>query len=276
MPVAKVGLNGEIHYEVFGTGPAVLLVAGIGGAASYWKPQIASFSRRCQVVLHDHRGTGKSSKDRITYSVPQMTEDMLGLMDHLGLPAAYIVGHSTGAAMAQELAMRSPDRIRGAVMYAGWARCDPYFQRCFDVRKEVLLKSGPLAYVKTTPLFLMSPWWISRNIAKIEAEEPAAAAAFPSAEIMVSRIDAICSYGPGETLRDIRCPTLVTCAKDDHLTPLFYSEEIARLIPHADTYYFETGGHAVSQTMPEEFDQVVLTWLDAVEADRPWTSGIPA
>lgn len=266
MPVAKVAQGGEIHYEVLGAGAPVLLVAGIGGSSGYWKPQVQDFSNRFQLVLHDHRGTGQSSKDRLRYSVELMTDDMIGVMDALGLESAHIVGHSTGAAMAQEMGMRHPDRIRSAVMYAGWARRDGYFQRCFDVRKQVLLDSGPLAYVRTTPLFLMPPWYVSQNIRRLEAEEPAAAAAFPPTDIMVSRIDAICAYGPGEALGAIRCPALVTCARDDQLTPAFYSEELARLMPHASLHLFETGGHAVSQTLPEAFNERVIAFVEEAEA----------
>ncbi|EKS34437.1 alpha/beta fold hydrolase [Afipia broomeae] len=269
MPVAQV--NGtEIAYEVIGKGEPVLLVAGIGGAGSYFKPNIEAIAAKHQVVLHDHRGTGGSRQDRITYSVPQMTDDMVALMDELKIEAAHIVGHSTGAAMAHDMALRFPSRIKSAVLYAGWATSDAYFRRCFEVRKRVLQTSGPLHYVKTTPLFLNPPWWVSANIARLEAEEPAAAAALAPTDIMLSRIEAICSYSPGEELRKITCPCLITCSKDDHLTPLFYSERMAKLMPKADTFYFETGGHAVSVVLPDQFNAVVLSYLDAVIAGRKW------
>jgi len=265
MPFAKANHQGEIYYESLGKGAPVLLVAGIGGASGYWKPQVKSFSENFHLVLHDHRGTGKSSKDKLKYSVELMTDDMIAVMDELDLKSAHIVGHSTGAVMAQDMAMRYQDRIRSAVMYSGWARKDSYFQRCFDVRKRVLLDSGPLAYVQTTPLFLMSQWYVSKNINEIEAGEQASADTFPPIEIMCSRIDAICAYGPEERLRDIKCQTAIICAKDDHLTPTFYSEEIAGYIPHAQTHFFETGGHAISQVLPDEFNDYVIKYLIAAE-----------
>lgn len=273
MPLAQV--NGtEIAYSVMGTGEPVLLVAGIGGSAGYFKPNLDAFAAKYQVVLHDHRGTGGSRQDRITYSVPQMTDDMVALMDALGIEAAHIVGHSTGAAMAHDMALRFPKRIKSAVLYAGWATSDAYFKRCFDVRKRVLQQSGPLHYVQTTPLFLSPPWWVSANIAKLEAEEPAAAEALAPTDIMLSRIDAICSYSPGEELRKITCPSLITCAKDDHLTPQFYSQRMAKLMPDADTFYFETGGHAVSQVLPDQFNTLVMSYLDAVIAGRKWQAPV--
>ncbi len=273
MPVAQV--NGtEIAYDIQGEGEPVLLAAGIGGAANYFNPNIPALAAKYQVVLHDHRGTGGSRRDRITYSVAQMTDDMVALMDHLGIAAAHIVGHSTGAAMAHEMGLRYPDRIKSAVLYAGWAAVDPYFRRCFDVRKRVLAESGALAYVRTTPLFLSPPWWISANIAKLETDEPVAAQHLPEPEIMLSRIEAICSYSPGEALRGLTFPALITCAKDDHLTPLYYSQRMAKVMPKADQFYFETGGHAVSQVLPEQFNAVVISYLDAVIAGRPWQAPV--
>lgn len=273
MPLAQV--NGtEIAYDVIGKGEPVLLVAGIGGAASYFKPNVDAIAARYKVVLHDHRGTGGSRQDHITYSVPQMTDDMVALMDALDIEAAHIVGHSTGAAMAHDMALRFPAKIKSAVLYAGWETADAYFKRCFDVRKRVLEQSGPLAYVQTTPLFLSPPWWVSANIAKLETEEPGAAAALAPTDIMLSRIDAICSYSPGEALRQITCPSLITCAKDDHLTPLFYSQRMAKLMPAADTFYFEAGGHAVSQVLPNQFNTIILSYLDAVVAGRKWQAPV--
>ena len=273
MPLAKV--NGtEIAYTDAGQGEPVLLLAGIGGAGGYFKPNIDAFAASYRVLVHDHRGTGGSRKDHIVYSVPQMTDDMIALMDSLGIEAAHIVGHSTGAAMAQDMALRFPARIKSAVFYAGWETADGYFKRCFDVRKRVLAHSGPLAYVQTTPLFLNPPWWVSANFERLVADEPAAAAALAPAEIMTSRIDAICSYSPGEALRGITCPSLITCALDDHLTPHFYSQRMARLMPNADTFFFQTGGHAVSQVLPEQFNTVVLSYLDAVTAKRPWRAPV--
>ncbi|MDB5549818.1 MAG: alpha/beta hydrolase fold protein, partial [Tardiphaga sp.] len=84
MPLAEV--NGtQIAYTEAGQGEAVLLVAGIGGAGGYFKPNIEAFAASYRVVVHDHRGTGGSGKDRIVYSVPQMTDDMIALMDSLGI-----------------------------------------------------------------------------------------------------------------------------------------------------------------------------------------------
>src|SRR3954466_4255934 len=115
MPHIKIG-DAEIYYEAHGAGVPVLLVPGLGGVGSSWSPNIPAFSARHQIITHDHRGTGESSRSFIRYSVDQMTDDLLGLMGHLKIQKAHLVGHSTGGAIGQTLAAKHPDRLKRLVI----------------------------------------------------------------------------------------------------------------------------------------------------------------
>lgn len=84
MPTARLG-EIELHYEQYGNGAPLLLVSGLAGVGAIWNPNLRSFSAHYQVVLHDHRGTGRSSKPQMRYSVEQMADDLLRLMDYLRL-----------------------------------------------------------------------------------------------------------------------------------------------------------------------------------------------
>src|ERR1700759_1241965 len=103
MPTMPI-TDGSLHYEVEGDGPPLMLVPGLGGNGSFWAPQVAAWSKHFRTIVHDHRGTGKSSKDRITYSVAQMARDVLDLADGLGIERFHFAGHSTGGAIGQVLA----------------------------------------------------------------------------------------------------------------------------------------------------------------------------
>lgn len=251
----------QLYYEVHGTGDPLLLVAGLGGAGAYWAPQVPEFSKHYRVILHDHRGTGQSDHSRITYSVDQMTADLLGLMDALEIERAHFVGHSTGGAIGQIMAIEHPERLRSLVIASSWTKADPFFRRCFAVREELLLKSGPAAYQHAAPLFLYPSWWIDANAERLEREEKASLAAFPPVEVAASRIDAILAFDRTGQLSRIRTATLVVCAKDDNLTPAYFSEALARSIPGAELVLLERGGHACSQTVVEEFNSMVLKFL---------------
>jgi len=263
MPVARLS-DVDISYEIIGKGPPLLLVAGLGGAASYWNPQRDALARHFSVILHDHRGTGKSSRPA-NYSVELMAGDLVGLMDHLGIGRAHLVGHSTGGAIGQVIAIDHPGRLASMVQYASWTRADDHLRWCFDVRKT-LLSVGVRAYIHGTPLFLMPPWFVRDNAEQLRAAEDAAVAGAPPAEILAARIEAILAFDRRDGLRDVRVPTLVLCAKDDVLTPPSFSEELAALIPEAELIWMDRGGHACSQVLPEAFNAIVGSYLDRQQA----------
>src|SRR5262249_23039798 len=145
---------------------------------------------------------------------------------------------------------------------SSWTKTDPFFQWCFEVRKELLTTSGIAAYQHIAPLFLYPPWFINRHAAQIRAEQAASVAGFTTVEIASARIDAILAFDRTAELASIRTPTLVICARDDGLTPAYFSEELARAIPGSELVLLETGGHACSRTMTPEFDRHVLSFLD--------------
>jgi aminoacrylate hydrolase len=260
MPKAALG-DLEIHYEVHGDGAPVLLVSGLGGVGSYWLPNIPAFSAKHRVVIHDHRGTGQSTHSKIKYSVDQMTDDLVRLMDHLKIERAQLVGHSTGGAIGQTLAATRPERLASLVIYSSWTKADAFFKRVFEARRTLLTTSGAAAYVRATAVFLYPDWWINENAALLEEREKITIPNFPATEIVASRIDAIVAFDRTADLARIRTPTLVICAKDDFLTPPYFSEELARLIPGAKLQFLDKGGHCASETAPEEFNAAVLRFL---------------
>lgn len=260
MPIAKL-TDGEIYYEEHGSGFPLVLVAGLGGVGSYWNAQLEEFSKHYRVIIHDHRGTGKSSRSKIAYSVEKMASDTLELMDILAIEKAHFVGHSTGAAVAQILAVEHPDRLDKIVMASAWTKADGFFRRCFEVRRELLLKSGPQAYVKATPIFLHPSWWIRDHIDALEKAESEVYGSNPDVDIMNSRIDALLNFDWTDRLHMIRNDVLVLGVRDDHLTPAYFSEELARAIPNSTLQVMEDGAHAASQTVPHEFNKIVLEYL---------------
>ena len=261
MPKARSG-DAEIYYEEHGAGQPLVLVPGLGGVASYWNANVPVFSQKYRVITHDHRGMGQSSRSKIRYSVDQMADDLLRLMDHLDVGQVHLIGHSTGGAIGQTLALTHPERLKTLVIYASWTKADPFFRRVFEARRSLLLAAGAAAYVRATGIFLYPDWWVNDNIALLEEREKLAIAAFPGPEIVASRIDAVVDFDRTAGLSRIRTPTLVICAKDDFLTPPYFSRELARLIPGAELLLLERGGHCASETSSGEFNRAVLSFLD--------------
>ena len=95
----------------------------------------------------------------------------------------------------------------------------------------------------------------------VEEREKLTLAAFPPPEIVASRIDAIVAFDRSAQLSRIKAPTLVLCAKDDAITPAYFSEELAQKIPGAKLVLLPEGGHCASETALDAFNRAVLDFL---------------
>lgn len=260
MPKISVG-DAELYYESHGEGEPLFLVSGLGGTAAYWKPNLPAFAAKYRVIVHDHRGAGQSTHSKIRYSVDQMTDDLVRLMDRLKIERAHLVGHSTGGAIGQTLALRHPQRLKRMVLFATWTKADFFFRHLFSVRRDLLTKVGKEAYVKGATLFLYPPWWIRNNEKMITEREALTVQNFPPVEVVASRIEGIVAFDRSAELGRITAPTLVLCAKDDAITPAYFSEELAKKIPGAKLQILPDGGHCASEAVPEAFNRAVLDFL---------------
>jgi aminoacrylate hydrolase len=255
--------DGWLHYEVVGDGPPLLLVPGLGGVGSFWRHQVAAFAGDFRVIVHDHRGCGRSSRSRIAYSVEQMADDVLRLMDALGIEAAHYVGHSTGGAIGQVIAQDRPERLKRLVLSATWAGPDPFFQRSFTARRELLRLGGVASYWRASVLLLRPPAWIGANEAALATEEADLLADPPDIVILESRIDAILRFDRRARLGAIRAPTLVVVAADDMVTPPHFSAELASGIRGARLATLPYGGHFVPVIEAASYNAAVGSFLRA-------------
>ncbi len=269
MPRISIG-DCQLYYERQGAGFPVLFVTGLGGNASHWREQAPVFAKSFDTIAFDHRGIGQSDHDKIAYTVDKiaytvdkMAADAVALLDALGIDKAHVIGHSTGGAIAQILALEHPRRLASIVIASSWTKADAYFRRLFALRRETLARLGPASYVQASSLFLYPSFYIARNNEKLRQIEAQMLASFSAPEITLSRIDAILAFDRTAELGRIRTPTLVIAAQDDLITPAYFSEELARSIPGAEAKFLAQGGHFFNIVLPREFNQAVIPFLTA-------------
>ncbi len=258
-----IGSDAHLAVEVEGSGEPVLLIAGLGGRLAFWHQQRPALTKHFQLVLHDHRGTGGSTRSDMDYSVGQMTSDVLALMDALAIERAHIVGHSTGGAIAQTLALNHAERVGRIVLSATWAGYDPFFEQLFKLRRQMLETCGPAAYMLDGTLRALPAAFLQERGATLEALVAERVEQFAGMAIELSRIDAVMAHDLRARLGDIVHPVLVICAADDQITPLPFSKELAAAIPGAQLAVLPFGGHFFPQVDPEGFNQRVLEFLRA-------------
>ncbi len=127
MTTATAQINGiGIRYELSGAGPPILFLNGHGVRAAHWERQRRALERRYRVITFDDRtvAVGNTAAEPV-YSVPQMADDAVALLDHLGIERAHLVGPSTGSLVAQEIALRYAERVRSLTLASAWPHPGP-------------------------------------------------------------------------------------------------------------------------------------------------------
>lgn len=259
MPIAK-RQDCELFWDKQGKGPALILGAGLGGVGTYWQPNLSALAERFTIYRFDQRGTGQSSRMPVT-SIEQMSADLVAVMDHAELATAMYLGHSTGGAIGVSTALDYPDRLSALMIYASTTCGDPYRRKILGLRTKIFEGLGIDSYAQYSTLLLYPPYWINSHTDEVAKIEAATASALNDPDIQATRFDAILNFDRRDELARIKIPTMVVCADDDILTPKYFSEEYARLIPGARHRWLERGGHALSRTEPETFNEIAINFF---------------
>ena len=262
MPRAAVA-GGEIQYQDAGAGEAVIFASGLNGVGRFWAPQVPLFSKHFRVITYDQRGTGGSDRIQREFSVDQLAEELVGLMDVLNIERAHIVGMSTGGAIGQTIAIVHPQRVMKLALCSTWTHCDPWFRRLFHARRELYLQAGPDLHSQFHPLFLYSPDYVNAHDAEIEAERKRAPTKSSPVEVSVGRINALLEFDRRAGLPKIKAETLVMGSDSDFITPAYFSGALAQAIPGAKLIMVKGGGHSFTITRAEQFNRELMAFLRA-------------
>ncbi len=267
MPKAHVnGIN--VHYRDQGQGEPLVLLMGYSGDQTGWFFQRSAFSKHYRVITLDNRGVGKTDKPGGAYSMKMMADDTVGLMDHLGVEKAHILGVSMGGMIAQEIAISYPERVEklilGCTVVVGSNRANgigPEFPRALGLPEDYTdddLRSLPIltfanrlysmGFNKRLYRILLVP------LAKLQSRSS-------SATGLTGQLEAGLDHNTLDRLGAISAPTLVITGADDRLVSPQSSEELANGIPNAKLVKTEGGSHAFFIEMRGQFNREVLGFL---------------
>ncbi len=250
---------------------AVLLVMGISNDALGWPPNFlrAFVDAGYQVIRYDHRGTGMSDwmKDWDSdhaYSLADMADDGVAVLDQLGIQKAHVIGISMGGMIAQELAINHPQRINSlsSIMSSGYIT-DPELPKISgEIAKELIkvsLKYGIVGGEKN----MIKLHLASRMILMGETTHPLNVKSL--SEQVLYNVRKRKGYNPGvskqhqaavwlsgsryEKLKTLRVPTLIVHGKSDPFIPFEHGKKCAFLIPGADTLWIADMGHDIPEEM---------------------------
>lgn len=260
MTLIDIG-DAEIYVEERGDGPPLLLVAGLGGRGQFWNNQVEALAEHFRVIIHDHRGVGRSSPDKAVFGADHMADDLLKLMDAMKLDKAHLVGHSTGGAIGQHIALKQPERLDKLVLSCSWAGPDAYFLHLFHTRRQVLISCGPEAYLTMGTFLAMPASHLQKQMTSAREFMEERVKAFPGLQVELSRLSAVMSHDLRTQVHKIKHETLCIGAKDDQITPSGFTEELAEKIDGAKLHLLDRGGHFCPIASAEAYNPVVLDFL---------------
>jgi 3-oxoadipate enol-lactonase len=264
MPTVRVAATGiDLYYEEHGDGPPLLLIFGFTGDGHGWAQQLPAFAPHFRTVIYDNRGVGRSSAPEGAYTIAEMADDAIGLLDAIGIDRAHIVGYSMGGQIAQEIAIRRPDRVDRLVLASTWARGDALFNSVIDVWGEIYRQGVDLETCAKfgftwllTGKFLDAPGALAQMLA-LATTHPFP----PSSQGVWGQSRAIIGSDTRDRLDQIEAPALILVGRQDILTPVTFSEELARGIPDATLRVLERGGHGAPFESTADFNQAILDFL---------------
>lgn len=258
MPVLKAG-EIELGYERSGEGPPLLLIMGMSGTLVHWgEPLLSRLYEHFDTIVYDHRGIGSSTKVAEPFTIAQLADDAAALMGALELDTAHVMGISMGGMVAQELALRHPERLRSLVLgctYAGG-------EGGSLTSEETMRRLAEAMASGDRPRAIRTAW--EANVSARFADAPAweafleigSANAVPVAVIM-EQMRAIVEHDTSQRLGDITAPTLVVHGTEDEMLPVSNAYAIAERIPDARLEIFDGVGHLFFWEKPERSAELV-------------------
>ncbi len=262
-------INGiNINYRSQGDGEPLLMISGFGSSQGSWWPQTRIFKKHYRVITFDNRGVGKSDRPEGPYSTKMMAKDAIGLMDHLGIQKAHVLGVSMGGMIAQELAINYPDRVNKLVLACTFAARDETGGPTAEgaKAKELYSKSPPsMARIMKYSDTLSHLVFNRRSYRIFVAPMMMLVSRFARSSAAIGfsgQLDAILAHNTIDRLKQIQAPTLVITGTQDRLIKPASSEVLARLIPKAKLVKIEGGSHAFSIEMSSQFNREVLNFLE--------------
>lgn len=266
MVSANAFVNGiMLGYDDVGSGPAVLLVHGFPLNRHMWRPQVAILvAAGYRVIVPDLRGFGDSEVTDPPGSMDLLADDLVELLDHLGLSQAAVVGMSMGGYLLFNLLERYPQRVQAAVFAVTRAGADSAEARAARRRLvDEVLRFGPQVVADRFQQVLFAP--------DTEAERPRLA------EEVYSWMVATASSGLAAGLlamaqrRDstallplITAPALAIGAEQDQVCPPDQLRAIAAAVPGCRLCIIPGAGHMVNLEQPGDFNRALLSFLREV------------
>ena len=245
----------SIAFDVVGAGDPLVLISGFGYPSSMWFRMMPQLAARFRVVTLDNRGVGRSTTTSRPWTVTDMAQDVIAVLDDAGYERAHVLGCSMGGVLALEVAQLAPERVDRLVLActglhsADRMRAAP--MRMTDEQVLGFQRAGhPTLYGE-----LATPALVEEDLERLLASPLRGDGLYGQALAMREHV-----AGPDDA-RSVSNPVLVVHGDRDVVTPLAWGQELARLIPSARLHVVPGAGHALATEAADELVDVASAFL---------------
>lgn len=265
MPILDRG-DAQIWWEAEGEGEPLLLIQGLGYPSDMWYRLLPELTPRFRTIRFDNRGVGRTGVPPGPYPVEVMADDALAVLTAAGEESAHVFGASMGGFIAQEVALRAPERVRSLILgctgtggedmvAAEPAAMEMVMARATMTPEDAAEVAIPFVYASSTPRSVID-------------EDFAVRMARPtSPEGYTNQVMGVSTWtGGAARLASVTVPTLVIHGVEDRLVNPANAEVLGRAIPGAKVVLLEGASHVFFSDQPAASAKAILEFLDSPPA----------
>jgi pimeloyl-ACP methyl ester carboxylesterase len=253
----------KIYYHERGSGEPLVLIMGFGADGKVWEKHAAEYEKHFRCIITDNRGVGLSDQPSGPYTTSMMATDTIAVMNHAGVKQARIAGISMGGAIAQEIALQYPDRVKSLLLVSTWAKFNNYATTVYENLKHIRAEVNATHFMELLQLWIFAPPYYEKNLNQLK-NDAAAAGKNPAPQTRIGfegQLDACIHHNTVDRLKQIRIPTLVTVGMMDIFTPPEFSDLIHRSIANSQLSTYPEAGHVHHWEDLERFNRETLEFL---------------
>jgi 3-oxoadipate enol-lactonase len=251
----------QINYELTGQegGPMVMLSHSLASSMVMWNPQLESLESHFQVLRYDMRGHGDSDAPDGAYTLEQLAEDAVALLDALSIETVHFVGLSIGGMIGQGLALDHGDRLKSLTLCDTSAIMPDEAQPILQERIAAAHENGMAAQVDGTLERWFTPQYLKENPPEVEMIRQQVQATPLAGYIGCS--EALRGLNYLERLPAIKLPTLIMVGEEDPGTPVAASEAIHERIAGSRLVILPSARHLSNIEQAEAFNKSLMGFL---------------
>ena len=252
MTIARIN-NADLWYEITGSGPVLLLHHGYTASRVNWQPVADRLKNRYQIILMECRGTGDSEHTADGYSIEQYAKDVVGLLDHLGLPKVTFAGHSLGGGIGYTLGAHHADRLEKLIVMA------PIPSGGIGAYDPAMVDAQLAARARGDRNFFMERYRSGRTLPELETEawfEDRVNHLMTISEGHITGgLDSMSKLNLSQALETLTTPTLMIAGSGDSL--LAANLRDYQRLPNADLSVLSRVGHEVAVHAPDAVSEAI-------------------